>query len=208
MRGYRFDETRARYQMRTGVDRYQGSDLFSFWIHSGATGAHDVSLGGMQNRGARVGKELGLPVAAKNDSQEICFVPNGDYAAFINAYFASRASLRRSTEGEIVDTGGRVVGRTRRNPSFHGGSAPRACGIAAGEPLYVISTEPASQRVYVGADSDLKKSRLIAGGVNWLSIAPIDAPRRSQVKIRNKHAPADATLRAHGEPDSRRGSLR
>ena len=70
----------------------------------------------------------------------------------------------------------------------------KGLGIAARDPLYVIATEPATQRVTVGATTDLLRSSLIAREVNWISIEGISAPLRAQVKIRNKHAAAWATL--------------
>ena len=70
----------------------------------------------------------------------------------------------------------------------------RGLGIAAGEPLYVIATEPASQRVIVGRNEDLLRAKLTAKDMNWVSIAPLDAPTRAQVKIRNKHVAAQATV--------------
>jgi tRNA-specific 2-thiouridylase len=70
----------------------------------------------------------------------------------------------------------------------------RGLGIAAGEPLYVISTEPASQRVIVGRSDDLLRSRLVASQVNWVSWPGLAAPARAEVKIRNRHLAAKATL--------------
>jgi tRNA-uridine 2-sulfurtransferase len=189
-----FDNSLGRYQMRMGVDRAKDQTYFLFGLTQAQLARTMFPLGGMQKPEVRhLAKELGLPVAAKNDSQEICFVPNGDYAAFINAYFREQGISSAATEGEIVDTGGRVVGRHAGTHHFTVGQR-RGLRIAAAEPLYVIATEPSNQRVYVGSDSDLKKSRLTAVAVNWVSIAPIDAPRRSEVKIRNKHVAAAATL--------------
>ena len=144
-------------------------------------------------------KELGLPVAEKNDSQEICFVPNGDYAAFIDAYFAEQGIDPSVTDGEIVDTSGRVLGRHAGTHHFTVGQR-RGLGVAAAEPLYVIATEPASQRVLVGHGEELMKNSLTARDVNWLSIAAPTEPRLAQVKIRNKHAAAPATLIPTGDP--------
>jgi tRNA-specific 2-thiouridylase len=136
---------------------------------------------------------LGLPVAAKPDSQEICFVPNGDYAAFIDAYFRERGIAPEKTQGEIRDTEGRVLGEHAGVHHFTVGQR-RGLRVAAGEPLYVIATEPASQRVIVGRNEDLLRAKLTAKDMNWVSIAPIDAPTRAQVKIRNKHVAAQATV--------------
>jgi tRNA-specific 2-thiouridylase len=137
---------------------------------------------------------LGLPVAAKPDSQEICFVPNGDYAAFIDAYFRERGIAPEKTRGEIRDTGGRVLGEHAGVHHFTVGQR-RGLRVAAGEPLYVIATEPASQRVIVGRNEDLLRAKLTARDMNWISIAPIASPSRAQVKIRNKHLAAEATIR-------------
>jgi tRNA-specific 2-thiouridylase len=72
--------------------------------------------------------------------------------------------------------------------------------VAAAEPLYVIATDPESQRVVVGNDAELRRSELTAAGVNWVSIESIATPRRAQVKIRNKHTPAPATLLPTSDP--------
>ena len=111
-----------------------------------------------------------MPVAEKPDSQEICFVPNGDYAAFIDAYFREQGIAPDATRGEIVDTDGHVLGEHAGVHHFTVGQR-RGLRIAAGEPLYVIATEPASQRVIVGRNDDLLRARLVAKDVNWISIA-------------------------------------
>jgi tRNA-specific 2-thiouridylase len=145
-------------------------------------------------------RELGLPVAEKPDSQEICFVPNGDYAAFIDAYFREQGIEPGQTQGEIVDASGRVLGAHQGVHHFTVGQR-RGLRIAAQEPLYVIATEPMSQRVIVGRNEELLCPRLSAKDVNWVSIAPIDAPVRAEVKIRNKHAAAPATLFPTSDPN-------
>jgi tRNA-uridine 2-sulfurtransferase len=76
----------------------------------------------------------------------------------------------------------------------------RGLRVAAGEPLYVIATEPASQRVIVGRNEDLLRPTLTARNMNWISIAPIQAPIRAQVKIRNKHVAAAATVSPTADP--------
>ncbi len=190
----RFDEPSGRYQMRMGVDRSKDQTYFLFGLTQEQLARTMFPLGAMQKPEVRqLAKELALPVAEKNDSQEICFVPNGDYAAFMDAYFREQGIDPAATEGEIVDTSGRVVGRHGGTHHFTVGQR-RGLRVAAPEPLYVISTEPATQRVMVGSDNDLKRSVLVARDVNWLSIAPIGEPRRAQVKIRNKHMAAAATL--------------
>ena len=138
-------------------------------------------------------RELGIPTAAKPDSQEICFVPNGDYAGFIDSYFKEQGIAPTETQGEIVTADGRVVGEHAGVHHFTVGQR-RGLGVAAAEPLYVIATEPAAKRVIVGSNDDLLRSAMGVKEVNWISIAAPAAPLRAEVKIRNKHAAAGAVL--------------
>jgi tRNA-specific 2-thiouridylase len=139
-----------------------------------------------------------MPVAGKSDSQEICFVPNGDYAAFIEAYFGEQSVDPARTRGEIVTREGKVIGEHAGVHRFTVGQR-KGLGIAAREPLYVIETDPASQRVIVGTNDDLLRSGLVARQVNWISIACPSDPVRAEVKIRNKHAASTATLVPTGD---------
>ena len=97
---------------------------------------------------------MGLPVADKGDSQEICFVPNGDYAAFIDAYFREQGIERERTRGEIVTADGRTLGEHEGVHRYTVGQR-RGLNIAVGEPLYVIATDPATQRVIVGRNDGI-----------------------------------------------------
>jgi tRNA-specific 2-thiouridylase len=126
-------------------------------------------------------------------------VPNGDYASFIEAYFREQGIEPESTRGEIVDVTGRVLGEHAGVHHFTVGQR-RGLRIAAADPLYVISTSPSDQKVVVGHNDDLLRARLTAKEVNWISIAAIISPLRAQVKIRNKHIPAPATLYPTADP--------
>ena len=194
-----FDEDTGRYQLRTGMDSSKDQSYFLFGLTQPQLARTLFPLGHMQKPQVRqLAQELALPVAEKQDSQEICFVPNGDYAAFMDAYLHEQGVDQAATEGEIVDTAGRVIGRHGGTHRFTVGQR-RGLGIAAAEPLYVIATEPATQRVVVGSDGDLKTARLLARDVNWVSIAAIKGPRRAEVKIRNKHVAASAVLCPTGD---------
>ncbi len=189
-----FDAETGRYQMRTSVDTAKDQTYFLFGLTQAQLARTMFPLGGMVKSDVRMlAKELGLPVADKNDSQEICFVPNGDYAAFIDAYFQEQGMNSTETHGEIVDTTGKVIGKHEGTHHYTVGQR-RGLGIAAAEPLYVIATEPASQRVVVGRGPDLMQPALTASQVNWISIASPNSPRHARVKIRNKHHAAAATL--------------
>ena len=195
----RLDEATGRYQMLTSKDASKDQTYFLFGLTQEQLSRTLFPLGGMVKSDVRVlAKDLGLPVADKNDSQEICFVPNGDYAAFIDAYFQEQGLDSTQTQGEIVDTDGKVVGRHEGTHHYTVGQR-RGLRVAAAEPLYVISTEPATQRVVVGRGAELMRMTLEASRVNWVSIAPINSQRRAQVKIRNRHQAAAATLHPTGD---------
>ena len=99
---------------------------------------------------------MDLAIADKGESQEICFVPNGDYAAFMDAYLR-KGRRREATHGDLVTTGGGNLAEHDGVHHFTVGQR-KGLGIAKGEPLYVISTDPASQRVTVGGNVDLLRA--------------------------------------------------
>jgi tRNA-specific 2-thiouridylase len=194
------DEETGRYQLRTSVDRAKDQTYFLFGLRQDQLARTEFPLGGMTKPEVReLARELGLPVAEKPDSQEICFVPNGDYAAFIDAYFREQGIARERTQGEIMDSDGRVLGEHAGVHHFTVGQR-RGLGIAAREPLYVIATEPATQRVIVGRNEELLRARLSVKEVNWISIPPIATPLRAKVRIRNKHQAAPATISPTADP--------
>lgn len=190
----RLNPESERYEMCISSDTNKDQTYFLFGLTQAQLARTLFPLGGMIKTQVReLARDLGLPVAEKNDSQEICFVPNGDYAAFIEAYFREQGIATAATEGEIVDTSGRVLGHHAGAHHFTVGQR-RGLRIAAGEPLYVIATETSNQRVIVGPNDELMRESLTTRDVNWISIDPIQESRRAQVKIRNKHAAADASL--------------
>ncbi len=189
-----YDAAGGRYQLRRGVDATKDQTYFLFGLTQAQLARTMFPLGGFNKTEVRqLARELGLAVASKNDSQEICFVPNGDYAQFLDAYLRSKGGEQPESRGEIVDTAGKLMGEHAGVHHFTVGQR-RGLGIATGEPLYVIATDAASQRVTVGPDAELYRDRLVAADVNWISIGPIADEVRAQVKIRNKHAAAPATL--------------
>jgi tRNA-specific 2-thiouridylase len=113
----------------------------------------------------------------------------------MDAYLKETGVTVERTSGEIVTTEGRTLGRHEGVHHFTVGQR-KGLGIATGEPLYVISTDPTSQRVTVGGNDDLLCSSFVAREVNWISVDALapGATLRAEVKIRNKHAAAPATL--------------
>lgn len=189
------DETTGRFQLLRGVDAAKDQTYFLFGLTQEQLARTLFPLGGYTKAEVRaLAREFGLPIADKGDSQEICFVPAGDYSAFMDAYFGEQGCIQPPARGEIVDTSGRILGEHEGVHRFTIGQR-KGLGVAVGQPLYVIATDPAEQRVVVGREEDLLRGSLTASQMNWVSIPPPDAPLRAQVKIRNKHIAAPATVR-------------
>jgi len=195
----RYDSAAARYQLLRPADHSKDQTYFLFGLTQAQLARTLFPLGDMTKSAVRLlARSMGLAVADKDDSQEICFVPNGDYAAFLDAYLKDVGEAGPETGGEIVSAAGVALGRHEGVHHFTVGQR-RGLGVSAREPLYVISTDPQSRRVVVGGPDELLRGRLFAGGINWVSIAGADAPLRAEVKIRNRHAAAPAILQPTGE---------
>lgn len=194
------EESSGRYRLQRAVDAAKDQTYFLWGLHQEQMAQTLFPLGGMTKPEVReLARELKIPVADKGDSQEICFVPNGDYAQFIDSYLREQGRTREETRGEIVTTGGEVVGEHAGVHRFTVGQR-RGLGIATGEPLYVIQTNPASQQVIVGPTPELLRAEFFVGQVNYVSLAGFSEPLSAWVKIRNKHVPARVTLEPTGEP--------
>ena len=189
-----YNEETGRQELKRGVDPSKDQTYFLFGLTQQQLARTKFPLGGMNKSEVRaLAQEYGLSVASKNDSQEICFVPNGDYAAFIDAYFREQRIEPTRTRGQITDVNGRVLGEHAGVHQFTVGQR-KGLGIATGEPLYVIATQPATQTVVVGHNDELLRESCMAKDVNWISIERLVEPIRAEVKIRNKHVASPATI--------------
>ena len=131
-------------------------------------------------------REAGLGIADKPDSQDICFIPAGDYRQFLTLH-------REPTPGDIVDLDGAILG-THQGVDRYTVGQRRGIGIASTEPLYVVRLEPETRRVVVGPEPALLSPGLAAEGVNWVQGTPPDGPVQAAVKIRYKAAESAATI--------------
>jgi tRNA-specific 2-thiouridylase len=134
-------------------------------------------------------RRLGLVTADKPESQEICFVPDDDYRAFLRGRDA-----RMLTPGPIVDGQGQVLGRHTGVAAYTIGQR-KGLGLSAGRPLYVVGLDAERNTVTVGDAGALEHDRLVARAVNFIACDPPDGPIRVEAKIRHKHRPAPATVR-------------
>jgi tRNA-specific 2-thiouridylase len=135
----------------------------------------------------------GLALSEKPDSQEICFVPGGDYKRFIDAYLSDQGEALPDTAGELVTTNGEVIGEHHGIHNFTVGQR-KGLGVATGSPLYVIQISGANKQVIVGGEENLYSRTLRARRVNLIAVDDLREPMRVTVKIRHRHEPASAVM--------------
>lgn len=190
----RQDAASGRWQLLRAVDEGKDQTYFLFGLTQEQLSSTLFPLGEMRKDDVRaLGRSLAVPIADKPDSQEICFVPSGDYASFIDAYLKEQGQEAPRIEGEIHDEEGKPLGRHRGVHHFTVGQR-KGIGIARPEPLYVIATEPATQTVVVGDGDSLLRRRMLVRDVNWISIPEPDQKIRAEVRIRNRHNPSNASI--------------
>jgi tRNA-specific 2-thiouridylase len=175
------DPATGRRALRVAVDRAKDQTYYLFGLTQDQLRRFLMPLGETTKPQARrMARELGLAVADKPDSQEICFVPDNDYRRFLREEAGvDEAALA----GEIVDMAGRVLGRHAGIHNYTIGQR-RGLGIAAERPLYVVALDPEARRVVVGHDEDAFAPELTMDGINWVGRAPSSEPFRAIVKIR------------------------
>lgn len=190
-----FDSAAGRYLLRKGVDESRDQSYFLFGLTQQQLERSLFPLGGMHKSEVRaLAQELRIPVAQKPESHEICFVPNGDYARFVDSYLEQKGGRLDEATGEIVTTSGTVLGEHAGIHHYTIGQR-RGLGVAVGSPMYVVEIQPADRRVVVGPREELLRKRFHAGEVNWISIAGLNEPLRVQAKIRHQFRPAPAMIR-------------
>jgi tRNA-specific 2-thiouridylase len=197
----RRDEKTGRFRLLRGVDHTKDQAYFLFGLTQEQLSYTDFPLGEMTKQEVRaIARARHLPVADKPDSQEICFVPTGSYRQFIDAYLAEQQRPSPSSAGEVVSTDGNLLAEHQGIQNFTVGQR-KGLGMAVGEPLYVISLDPVKNRVVVGEDRDLFRSRFQVREVNWIRPLAAGDAVEAHVKIRHNHpgAPARVEGRAGSE---------
>ncbi|HZP48913.1 MAG TPA: tRNA 2-thiouridine(34) synthase MnmA [Vicinamibacterales bacterium] len=192
------DPATGRYRLRRGVDAAKDQAYFLFSLTQEQLARAVFPVGDRPKDEVReYARTRRLPVANKPDSQEICFIPDHDYASFVAAHAPD--AVRRGT---IVDEGGRVLGTHDGIHRFTVGQR-KGIGLSGGtSPLYVLQLRTVDQQVVVGPRTSLEQAALTASGVNWIAAAP-QSPVRAQVQIRHRHQAAPATVRALGDGRAR-----
>jgi len=189
-----YDPQRARWILKRPADLAKDQTYFLFGLTQEQLAHTLFPLGNLTKTQTReVARDHGLALAEKPDSQEICFIPGGDYKQFITAYLEEQGEEFPASAGELVASSGQVLGRHEGIVNFTVGQR-KGLGVSSPSPLYVLNIDPASHRVTVGADAELATRTLRARQLNWISIPALTAPMRVRVKIRHRHEPAWATI--------------
>jgi tRNA-specific 2-thiouridylase len=180
-----WDAGTGRFRLRRGRDAAKDQSYFLFSLTQAQLAHAQFPVGDMDKPAVRQqAHALGLDVAEKPDSHEICFVPDGDYGAFLDRRGIPAAA------GTIRDLEGEVVGSHAGVHRFTVGQR-KGLGLATGVPLYVVHIDAPSASVTVGPRAALERRTLTASGVNWIAGSPPSDPRvTAQIRHRHREAPA------------------
>jgi len=190
-----FDEVMNRYRLLCGRDSQKDQSYFLWELTQDQLSRSLFPLGEMSKPDAReTARRNELAVAEKKESQEICFVPDGDYAGFIDRYLEAEGTTDRlNGAGEIVNPRGKKIGEHAGIHRYTVGQR-RGIGIADAQPLYVIGIDSIKNRVIVGHAEELLHNEFTAAGVNWTSLDNPTEPVNAEVRVRYRHTPSPATI--------------
>jgi len=187
------DAASGRYSLRRGADAARDQSYFLFSLTQQQLACAVFPVGDRPKHSVReYARQRQLPVANKPDSQEICFIPDHDYAAFLD-----RQAPGTSRGGAIVDEHGHVLGGHQGIHRFTVGQR-KGLGLSAsttGAPMYVLALRPSERQVVVGPKAALERTMLRASGVNWIIDRP-SSPIRAAAQIRHRHQPAPAAIQS------------
>jgi len=197
-----YDEAADRYRLFRGRNHWKDQSYFLWELTQEQLSHAYFPLGEMQKEEVRdIARGAKLYTAEKQESQEICFVPDGKYSEFIDRYLEHEDRADEMPEGgAIVNAAGEAIGAHTGIHRYTVGQR-RGLGIAHEKPLYVLQIERAKNQIVVGEENELEAMEFIAKGVNWVAFDEPGEPVRSDVKIRYRHDPTPATI--HPLPDNR-----
>ena len=185
----RFDEESGRYQLLKALDPAKDQSYVLYVLTQEQLAHVQFPLGEQDKHKTReIASESGFQNAGKHDSQDICFVPDGDYAGFIERYGGKTCPA-----GDFVDADGNVLGRHKGIIHYTLGQR-RGLGLPAANRLYVTGIDPESNTVTIGSNDDLMKTTLYARKVNLIAMDRIETPLRCSAKIRYRHKEQPCTV--------------
>ncbi|MDE3098507.1 MAG: tRNA 2-thiouridine(34) synthase MnmA [Verrucomicrobiota bacterium] len=183
----------GRYLLKRGRDLRKDQSYFLFSLRQDQLARALFPLGERTKDGAReVARQCRLKTAEKEESMEICFVPDNDYGGFLR-----QANLAQGRRGEIVDTEGRVLGH-HEGIEFYTIGQRRGLGITTPKPVYVVELDAERNRVVVGDEAALERDELVATHCNWIPFDRPVGPMQVMAKIRYNHPGAAATVTPAG----------
>lgn len=183
------DEQSGRYQLLKAVDKAKDQSYFLSCLSQEQLSHTLFPLGELTKEQVRVlAEEQGFLNAKKRDSQDICFIPDGDYRSFMERYTG-----KTYPGGDYLDLEGNIVGKHTGAVGYTIGQR-KGLGIALGQPVYVCNKNMAANTVTVGPDAALYKTRLTAGNWNWIGINTPTEPFRCKARVRYRHIEQPATV--------------
>jgi tRNA-specific 2-thiouridylase len=188
------NDATGRWELLRARDDSKDQSYFLWGLRQEQLARSEFPLGELTKDEVRdAARRVNLPVAEKPESMELCFVPNGNYVQFIEAYSRESGGPLSNTGGEIVNQEGAVIGRHNGVHNFTIGQR-KGLGFAAGKPYYVLAIDRENNRVLVGDDELLRATTCEVEQINWIALENPGAAVRATVKIRHKHVPAAATV--------------
>ena len=179
----------GRYLLKKGVDPSKDQSYVLYVMTQDQLKHTLMPLGEYTKEKTReTAQELGLPVATKPESQEICFIPDDNYGKFLQEYVPEAAR-----PGPILDKRGNILGR-HRGILFYTIGQRKGLGISAKEPLYVVAIHREKNAIIVGSEGDVYADELVVSGANWVAIEQLAEPMEVKAKIRYRHREAEATI--------------
>ena len=183
------DGNNGRYLLKKGSDRGKDQSYVLYPLTQEQLKHTLLPIGHLTKQRVReIARELGLPVAAKRESQEICFIPDDDYPRFLKQFIPQAAK-----PGLILNEQGSTLGE-HRGILFYTVGQRKGLGISAKEPLYVIAIDQERNAIVVGSKQAAYGNELIASGLNWITTARLEQPTTVKAKIRYRHQEAEAAI--------------
>ncbi len=192
-----YDEAANRYRLFRGKNHWKDQTYFLWELTQDQLSRAYFPLGEMLKSEVReLARDADLYVADKQESQEICFVPDGKYSEFIDRFLEHEDRNDELPKGgDIVNTKGEKIGDHTGIHRYTIGQR-RGLGIAHEKPLYVVQIERAKNQIIAGEKEELDSYEFTAKGVNWVAFDEPSEPVRANVKVRYRHEPAPATIHA------------
>ncbi len=193
-----YDDVTGRYHLKRGLDEKKDQSYVLYSLTQEQLAATLFPLGGLTKEEVRtIAEENGFLNAKKADSQDICFVPDGDYTSFLRRYTG-----KDYPEGDFVDLDGNILGRHKGTVHYTIGQR-KGLGVAAGEPLYVVAKDLEKNQVILGKAGEGMIGSFYANELNMISVAALQEPTKLMVSIRYHQTPQPALVKQLSETEVR-----